>query len=306
MINHLHALAVFAKVAEAGSFRAAADHLGVTPSVASHHVTALERHLDTPLIYRTTRKLSLTSAGVRLLVSAQDMLKAAEQGLADIGFLNPNRTGRLKITAPAVLQYARFVTRISTFIMHYPMVEISINFSDRRHNLAEEGFDLGFRVGQLEDSSLIARKLATGRLVACAAPDYLAGFAAPKHPDDLRQMEMIELAGLPTTIKFSLATGTRNHQIVMRHRISVDSGFTARRMAEQGCGITVLPDFLVEQSVEQGQLVPVLPNWQSPKFGIFAMWPPNSASHHLRNSFLNFIAGITDTKADKDTIMVDK
>ena len=91
----------------------------------------------------------------------------------------------------------------------------------------------------------------------------------------------------------------------MRHRISVDSGFTARRMAEQGCGITLLPDFLVEQALEQGRLKQILPDWQTPQFGIFAMWPPNSASHHLRNSFLKFIAGITDSPAEADNILVE-
>lgn len=235
------------------------------------------------------------------------MLQAAEQGFADIGFQHPNLTGSLKITAPAVLQYARFVTRVATFMKHYPNVEMSISFSDQRQNIIADGYDLGFRVGQLEDSALMSRKLADGRLIVCASPDYLRQSPDIKRPKDLQHLELIDIIGLPRKINLSRTKSpAQEHLVPISSRISVNSGFTARRLAEEGCGVTILPDFLVEQAIEDGRLVRLLADWQAPPFGIFAIWPANSASHQLRSLFLNFIAGISRSNPDADTKLMPK
>lgn len=307
MLDQLRALAVFARVADAGSFRAAAKHLGITASVVSHHVTALERHLDTPLIYRTTRKLSLTEAGEHLAVSARAMVREAEAGFEQIGHKNASPLGRLKITAPAILQHARFVTRVSTFMKHYPKVEISITFSDQRFNIVEEGFDLAFRVGWLEDSSLMARKLADGRLRLCAAPDYFKDGGAPESPDALGRFELIELVGTSRIISLA-ARGTQTQPELVRivPRISVDSGFAARRLAEQGCGIVLLPDFFVTEALEAGRLVEVLPDWEAKDYAIYAVWPANTGTNLLRTLFVDFIAGIARTGPEDDKALTVK
>ncbi len=301
MLDHLRALAVFSSVADAGSFRAAAARLGLSASVVSHHVTSLERHLDTPLIYRTTRKLSLTNAGKRLAISARAMLNAAEQGFGEIGHQTSNPMGKLKVTAPAILQYARFVARTSTFMRHNPNVELSMSFSDRRINHVEEGFDLGFRVGQLEDSSLMSKKLTDGRLHLCASPDYLRSNGKARTPEDLEKLELIDLAGVARDITLTKAgRAPREHILQMPHRISVDSGFAARRMAEEACGVVVMPDFFVRDRIAEGHLVEVLPKWHAPSYGIYAVWPPNSGTNHLRNSYLEFVAAIAKTESESD------
>ncbi len=305
MLNHLRGLAVFARVAELGSFRAAAKQLGISASVVSHHVTALETHLDTPLIYRTTRKLSLTAAGEQLAVHARDMMKAAEDGFGEIYSRGDELKGSLKITTPAILQYARFVTRISTFLKQHPKVEISINFSDKRSNIVEEGFDLGFRVGQLEDSSMMARKLADGRLMVCASPDYLAAQGEVRVPRDMEKMELIDLAGVGTEMLLSTKNGKKRDCLVrMQHRISLDSGFAVRRMAEEGLGVIMLPDFFLREPIDEGNLCEVLPDWQAPSFGIYAVWPPNTGSNHVRNALLKFVATIAKTGPEMDGVPV--
>jgi len=306
MHNQLRALAVFANVADAGSFRGAAKQLGISASVVSHHVTSLERYLDTPLIYRSTRRLSLTDAGKRLAVSAHAMVKAAEDGFGDIGFHSPNPRGRLKITAPAILQYARFVTRVSTFMKSHPKVDISINFSDRRSNIVEEGFDLGIRVGRLEDSSLMSRKLANGNLCVCASPDYLATRRKIQIPEDMSDLELIDVVGVNRHFKLMSADkNPRTFVVRLPHRISVDSGFAARRMAVEGCGVVMLPDFFVRKALEDGQLVEVLDGWRAPSFGIYAIWPPNTGTDHIRTAFLNFIAAIAKTGSESDINFAD-
>ncbi len=307
MHNHLHALAVFARVAEAGSFSAASKKLGISASVVSHHVTSLERHLDTPLIYRTTRKLSLTDAGKRLALSANLMLQTAEEGFGEILQQRSLPQGSLKITAPAVLQYARFLTRVSTFLKHHPRTDISIEFSDRQSNIVEQGFDLGFRVGQLDDSSLMSRKLAEGRLIICASDDYLDKIPPIRTPKNLNNLEMIDLAGVSKVIKLCPTKKTaQGCSIRIPHRISVDSGFAARRMAEEGCGIVMLPDFFVAAALEDGHLTHILPDWQAPSFGIYAVWPPNKGTNYLRSTFLDYIAAIAKTDPKSDKVFVAK
>ncbi|MDA4844762.1 LysR family transcriptional regulator [Hoeflea poritis] len=295
MLDHLRAMAVFSAVAEAGSFRAAAGRLGISPSVVSHHVTALERHLDTPLIYRSTRRLSLTDAGRRLAVSAQAMVRAAEEGYQAIGHEAESPSGMLRVTAPAVFQYALFVKRVAEFMKQHPKVEISVNFSDRWRNLVEEGLDLAFRIGPLRDSSLKARKLVDGRQFLCASPSYLKVRPVPKTPADLDELEMIGFAGRSYTIGRTGKGGKggkAQHRLRMPGRLVVDSGFAAMRLAEEGCGATVLPDFLARAPLEAGRLVEVLPGWTVPGFGIYAVWPDNPGTNTLRALFVDFIAQI--------------
>ncbi|WP_136658537.1 LysR family transcriptional regulator [Nitratireductor sp. XY-223] len=293
MLDHLRAMAVFSAVAEAGSFRAAATRLGISPSVVSHHVTALERHLDTPLIYRSTRRLSLTEAGRRLARSADAMVRAAEEGYQAVGQEAGSPSGGLKITAPAVFQYALFVKRVAEFMKLHPRVEISVNFSDRWRNLVEDGFDLAFRIGPLRDSSLKARKLVDGQQFLCASLAYLKRRHVPKGPDELEGLEMIGFTGRSYTIALTGGGGGRERrQLRMHNRLVVDSGFAAMRLAEEGCGITVLPDFLARAPLEAGRLVEVLPDWSVPTFGIYAVWPDNPGTNTLRALFVDFVAEI--------------
>lgn len=306
MLDQLRALAVFATVADAGSFRGAARRLGISASVVSHHVTSLERFLDTPLIYRSTRKLSLTAAGQQLAQSARTMLDSAQEGFGRISRESASPTGRLRITAPAILQYARFVTRVSTFMKHYPKVELSINFSDRQHNIVEEGLDLALRIGWLQDSSLKARKLVDGGLMLCASPHYLQEQPALHRPEDLTQLEMINLVGTPTNIRLQARKGRKSERAVrMSHRITVDSGFAAKRMAVEGCGLVMLPDFFLRDSIADGSLVEVLTDWRAPTFGIYAVWPDNAGTNALRTLFVNFVALIARTEEETDRQMVE-
>ncbi|MCY6382306.1 LysR family transcriptional regulator [Hoeflea prorocentri] len=304
MIDHLRALAVFSSVADAGSFRAAAKKLGLSASVVSHHVTSLERYLDTPLIYRTTRKLSLTAAGEQLAGSARAMLRSAEEGFSEVGHQTSNPTGLLTVTAPAIMQYARFVTRTSTFMKHNPNAEISMSFTDRRINLVEEGFDLGLRVGRLEDSSLMSKKLAEGRLHLCASPDYLRSKSPIRQPRDLEKLEAIDLAGVSRPVILTKSGRERKqHSVHMPYRITVDSGFAARRMAEEGCGIVVMPDFFVRERIAEGHLMELLPDWRAPSYGIYAVWPPNSGTNRLRSAYVDFVGAISKTEPQTDRNM---
>ena len=173
--------------------------------------------------------------------------------------------------------------------------------------IVEEGFDLAFRVGWLEDSSLMARKLADGRLRLCAAPDYFKDGAVPESPDELGRFELIELVGTSRIISLTArGTQTQPELVRMVPRISVDSGFAARRLAEQGCGIVLLPDFFVTEALEAGRLVEVLPDWEAKDYAIYAVWPANTGTNLLRTLFVDFIAGIARTGPEDDKALTVK
>ncbi len=305
MISQLRPLAIFAHVADAGSFQAAAIRLGMSASVVSYHVTSLEKYLDTPLIYRTTRRLSLTDAGQKLAISARAMLREAEGGFGQLGQQSTNPTGSLRIIAPAILQYSRFVTRASTYIKHHPNVDISMSFTDLDNELVADGFDLGFRLGPLADSSLISRKLVDGQMTLCAAQSYLNQAGEILSPADLSGLELLgtTVAADPIALQ-SAAAGHPIATVKMTRRIRVDSGFAARRMAEEGAGVVLLPDFSVRESMKAGHLVEILPDWQAPAYGIHALWPPNIGTNHLRDTFLKFIAQIAKAGPERDRFMV--
>ncbi len=194
MLDQLRQIAIFAKTVDHGSFRAAARTLRLSPSVVSHHVTQLEQQLGTALIYRTTRKLSLTPDGERLLVSARAMIDAAETGLQMISDQTREPSGVLRVTAPAVMAQSKLVDQLADFAIAFPKVELSLDFSDVRRELIGDGFDVAIRMGWLKDSSLMARKLFDVQRRLIASPAYLETRAAPERPQDLSDWDWLELA----------------------------------------------------------------------------------------------------------------
>lgn len=193
MLDHLRPLAVFAKVVELGSFRAAAKALGLSHSVVSHHVSQLEQMLGSTLLYRTTRRLSLTQQGERLFASAAAMLQAAESGLDEIAGGSRQPIGLLRVTVPAVLAAAHLVDDVAAFAELYPRVQLALNFSDTRRDLVSEGIDIAIRMGRLEDSSLKSRKLAVIPDALFASPSYVARHPRPRRPADLAQWDWLQL-----------------------------------------------------------------------------------------------------------------
>src|SRR5580700_8826000 len=159
MIDELRALAIFAKVVEAGSFRSAANTLKLSPSVVSHHVAQLEERLGVALLYRSTRQLSLTFEGEKLFASAKSMISAAENGLNSIKHQTSEPSGKLNLTVPAFLTRSALVRDIAAFAKAFPKIALSISFTDVQQDVIREGIDLAIRVGELKDSALKSKRL---------------------------------------------------------------------------------------------------------------------------------------------------
>lgn len=287
MIDHLRQLAIFSATVEHGSFRAAAKALRLSPSVVSHHISQLEEKLDTPLMYRSTRKLNLTPEGERLHIAAQAMIEVAETGFADVSDQKRQLSGVLRITAPAVLSQSTLLDRFAVFTKRYPKARLTVDFSDLRRELIDDGFDVAIRMGWLEDSTLIARKLFDVNRILVGSTDYLSTRPMPKAPADLTDWDWIELVPVPQQ-RLVFKKGSRKAAVsIAEPRIKVNSAHAMCKFACAGAGLAILPEFMVRQEIETGRLHNILPEWTHADVGVYAVWPPNVSQNGLVKTFVD-------------------
>jgi DNA-binding transcriptional LysR family regulator len=283
MLDQLRALAVFARVADLGSFREAARVLELSPSVVSHHVRELETRVATPLLHRTTRRLSLTPAGERLVAHARDMVEAAERGLGGV----TTATGRLRVTAPAFLAATGLCHDLAAFSRQHPQVDLVISFSETPQDLLGSGLDVAFRIGALRDSTHRTRKLADMRRVLVAAPGALD--AKLRTPRDLAARRFIQLKTRPPVVVLA-KPGHKSVSVSVSPKISVDSAAAIRELALAGAGIATLPELLVRDDVQRGRLMILLPTWTVASVGVYAVWPDHAQRAELVQEFVTFVA----------------
>jgi DNA-binding transcriptional LysR family regulator len=288
MLEHLRALAVFARVAELGSFRAAARALGLSPSVVSHHVAELERRLAIPLVHRSTRRLALTPDGQLLLVAAREMVDAATRGLDAVSGRSATPTGALRITVPAFLAETALARDLAAFASAYPKITLTVSFTDSPRDLLRDGLDLALRIGKREDSSHKTRSLGEMRRVLVGAPGYVAD-RAPRTPRDLAVCDHILLSSRPPELSLTSATA-RPVTIALAPRVSVDSAAAMRELAIAGVGLATVPEVLVRAELARGRLVEVLPAWQPAALPVYAIWPGSAQRAELTLRFLEFMA----------------
>ena len=289
MIEDLKSLLLFAKTVESGSFRAAARSLGISPSVVSYQVSQIEKRYGVALLYRSTRKLSLTDNGTRLLEHAKQMIEATERGLDLLSGKALQPVGKLTISLPAAFARSPLVTTISEFAQLNPKVEFSIGFSDIQKDLIAEGIDLAIRSGEMEDSSLVAKKIQIIPRKLVASPAYLKDRDFPESPRDVEQMEWIRLTMLPARRKFIQGT-SKTHTVDYDHRISVNNVDGMCQLVKSGLGLATLPYFLAEEEIKAGRLVELIPDWQVEPLEVFAVWPPNAPRESLTRRLLDFLS----------------
>ena len=290
MEDQLKAMAVFRKVVEAGTFRAAAKALNLSPSVISHHVAQLETSLGTALLYRSTRKISLTSDGHRLFDASTKMVEAAQAGLDAIRSHTDLPTGRLKVAVTgAVFENPPYFDHLVAFAKAHPKVELSISFSDQKVELIGSTFDAAVRIGWLEDSRYKTRKLCDIGRALVASPDYLSDKKLPKRVEDLEVLDWIKLAQFPVTRQLINKSG-EVPSIRAKVAIEVDSVASLRRMALSGMGVAAIPRCLVAPDIMEGRLVEIKPRWDLMSPGAYVVWPSNVSEGSLTMRFVNFLA----------------
>ncbi|NPC54080.1 LysR family transcriptional regulator [Caenimonas soli] len=284
----LNSLPVFAAVAEAGGFTAAAEKLGMAKAKVSLTVARLEAQLGTSLFARTTRRVVLTEAGQALYAECVPALRGVQESLAQVGNAG-NLGGVLRISAAVDYAAQSLSPALAAFAARHPGLEIDVRTSDRVADLLKEGIDLAIRLGWLRDSTLRATKLGDFEQHVLAAPAYLEAAGPIKVPADLAQHAWVALTLLPTplTWKFASARG-QTRTVRMNARLRTDSGATLRALLENGMGISVMDSLSSAQAVHDGRLVRVLPQWSLPKGGVYAVYPPGRHVPAKVRAFIDF------------------
>jgi DNA-binding transcriptional LysR family regulator len=274
----LKRLAVFAAVADSGSFTAAAERLGSTKAMVSTQVRRLEAELGLPLFNRTTRRVSLTEEGRRLHQDSTPLLRQLEAVLDRAG-AGGTLSGTLRITVSHDFVAGSFAPRLAAFALQHPQLLLDVVATDTVLDLVGEGIDLAIRGGTLRDSSLRAVQLARFEQWAVAAPDYLARHGLPRSPQDLAQHRWVSLGLLrsPLTWTFSGRNGARR-TVRMKAAARCDAPSAVRELVSAGLGVSVLMDHMVSREVAQNRLVRLLPGWTLPQIGVHAVYP---ATRHV-------------------------
>lgn len=282
-------MAVFAKVVEQDSFRGAAKSLGLSPSRISETVSELEDYLGVTLLYRTTRKIALTNEGRIFHGRVTEMLRSAEAGLNEVTALSVEPVGALRISFPAFLSSGPLSTAVADFAKRHPNVAFSVTYTDNVVGLIEDGFDLNIRVGWLDDSSMMSRKLAVGQRVLVAGRRYASLRKVPQSPTDLEDWDWIRYRNRADTTKLVGPDGSEE-KVTGKAQIEVDSIDALYHLVCQNLGVTILPANMAERGVEKGDLVRLLPDWTLRELGIFAVWPDRSRRESLTLLFVRFLA----------------
>ncbi|AOT11228.1 LysR family transcriptional regulator [Pseudoalteromonas luteoviolacea] len=274
MIDELKSIAIFSTVVEQGSFRGAARALNLSPSVISYHITLLETKLDTALLYRSTRKLSLTEQGQQLFKMSTNMLKTVEQGLSDISAQQNTLSGRVTISLPTVLIRSHYTRVLAEFCEQHPKLEVNFHFSDVYENLVEKGIDIAIRLGDLPNSELKSKKLGDIKRKLTCSPAFLKNNPRPKTPKELESLPWIRLASLPSKRTVSHPKLGRQ-EINFNYQVTANTVEGMAQLCIEGLGIATPADFLVDQALRDNKLIELLPGWQVTPIPAYAIWPNN-------------------------------
>ena len=261
----------FVAVAEKESFTAAAKQLGISTAQVSRQVSALESRLATKLFYRTTRQVSVTEAGEIYYQHCRQVLDGLENAERALSNLQSAPRGKLRITAPTTYGESKIAPLINSFVSQYSDLEVYCQFTNQKVDLIENGFDMAIRLGKLEDSSMMAKRLSSRRLFVCASHAYLSTHGEPHLVSELEHHNCLQ--GTLEYWRFQEKGQERN--IKTHGSLSYNSGLALLDAALKGLGIVQLPDYYVQEYIQSGELIALLENYQPSDEGVWALYPHN-------------------------------
>lgn len=272
MMSRWDGIDEFVATAEAESFSRAASRLGLSTSGVSRAVASLEERLQTRLLYRTTRRVSLTDAGRAFLARCRQLIQDRDEALAAVGEEDGEPRGLLRMTCSAAYGERFVVPAVNAFALSHPRLSIEIDLNDAVRDIVSEGFDLAIRFGRLTDSRLIAKRLASRTRRLCASPDYLERAGAPKRIVDLDDHACV----LGANDTWPFRDGEREIAFKPRGRWRCNSGQAVLDATLSGLGVCQLPNFYVDAAIAEGRLIPLLEDHRPADEGVWAVYP------HLR------------------------
>lgn len=292
---------MFIAVAETGSFTAAARRLNVSYGQASKLISRLEKLLGVQLLRRSTRSLAVTEAGIAYyericpLIAGYDALNDAVRHTSEAP------AGRLRISAPVSFGTTRLTTPLIEFAQRYPQIELDVSYADRQVSIIDEGFDLALRIGQLVDSSLMARKLCDIRILLMASPAYLLRRGAPGHWSELPDHDCIIDTNFRDPYRWPFAEPGSGIQLqVVNGKLKFSNAEVCLQAVSAGLGIARLPTFIAGDALRNGKVVTVLDEYSPPALGLFAVYPPAKYLAHKTRVLIDFLAEALSGLPDRD------
>ena len=299
-MDELKRIGVFTRVVETKSFSEAARQLGVAKSAVSKQIAQLEKEVGVRLLNRTTRSLSLTEAGEIFYRHSADIVNRTQIALSELREYQNQPTGTLRISCPVDFGAQHLVPVIKQVRALYPLLKIDLLLEDRVINMVEDGVDLAIRIGWLQESNLVAKKICETPVIVFASPEYLAQKGTPKIPQDLQQHDWISLSlfSSPLTWQFekkgqkqsAQKHNVQKQKVQMHSQLKSNSVAAVVALAKSGQGISALSKFVVQDDIDQGLLQPLLTDYELEASGIYAVYPHREHVPPKVRIFIDFLS----------------
>ncbi|MBG6159429.1 DNA-binding transcriptional LysR family regulator [Labrenzia sp. EL_159] len=277
----------FIQVVDSSGFSAAAREMGRSKALVSKYVGELEDELGVRLLNRTTRQVSLTEVGEAYYKEAAEILQRIDDLQASVQSSHQEVRGRLRVSAPRSMEMLD--RAMMEFVVRYPEIYLDLRLEDRFVDLVEEGFDIAVRVTQLEDSSLIARKVAPIRTVVCASPQAIEKYGTPNVPSDLASRPCIIDTNYRFKQNWAFEVDGERQSVAVKGPVEVNSGSAAREAALCHLGFLRAPLFFIYEDIEKGDLKIILEAYEEPTPGIYAVYPHRRHLSAKVRAFVDFL-----------------
>ncbi|MDB0016541.1 LysR substrate-binding domain-containing protein, partial [Alphaproteobacteria bacterium] len=292
-MSQIEELRAFVLIVETGSLTQAADRMGIAVSAVSRRLRDLELRLGTALIQRSTRRLFLNETGQQFYQRAKTVLSTLEDAEQEAQNAGGALNGVLRISVPLSFGIAHMSTAIAQFMHAHPDIHIEMDLSDKRVDMIAEGFDAAIRIGNLTDSSLIAKKISSVSVLPVAAPSLISQWPQLNHPNDLANMPALVYANDRSSHDWHyVAPDGKAGSLNITPRMSANNGDVLRDLAVAGLGMVLLPNFLHYESINKGLLQPLFPDYDWSSFDIFVVYPKTTILPKRTRVFVDFISGL--------------
>lgn len=283
-------MAMFVRVAELGSFAAAARQQGIARSIVTRHIAQLESELGIKLITRSTRRLTLTSAGSAYLEKCREILDLIESAESELAHEHLTLRGPVRASLPLSYGIKRLSPLLLEFAEQHPEVRLEMNYNDRQVDLIEEGVDLAIRVTRRLADSDIVRRIGAVRMLVAASPAYLARHGEPRHPTDLLDHDCLSYTGSGNFDVWELLVDGVPAKFSVRARLHSNNGDVLDQAAVKGMGITSQPDFILADSIKAGRVQAILIDYPPPELGVYVVLPSNRQIPYRVRVLIDFLA----------------
>lgn len=291
-MDKLNAISVFCKVIETQSFTQAANQQNISVAMASKLVSQLEEHLKTRLLQRTTRKIVPTEAGMLYYQRCQAILLDLSEADSSISNMATSLQGNLLISVPRDFGLLYISPNLPKFIEVHPNLHVEIEFEDKRVDLVAEGYDLALRIGYMQDSSLVARKISSSPMHFVASPSYLESRGTPLTPDDLEYHQGLLYKSSLNQVHWQSTKANQIQRYKIQSKVVSNNGMALLEMTKAGLGISNSPAFFVKEALASGELVEILSEYKQKPLDIYVVYPNRRHLPAKVRAFIEFLASL--------------